>query len=362
MKNYSIKGILFLVAMVLSGCSNEDFPTEKAEDAKAEQKEGPAFMKYAEDSDGPLFDLATLPNNDILVADASLGITTINGNLLTSLPGITSIGVVGKGSLWATTGPAGAATEDSGQALYQVHNKRTEMVVNLFAFEEKNDPDGAGADSNPYSIMALNANKALVVDSGGNDLLRVDNKGNIEVMAIFPTELVSTQNIKDLSGCPGSGAPACNFPDMIPTEAVPTAVVVGPDGYYYVGELKGFPAPVGESNIWRISPDASGAMCGSTPDCAKAFDGGFTSIIDMVFDKNGMLYVAEMDEKAWLGAELGLGVGGTINVCDPVTLQCQEVATGIPLLTAITIDKDGNLWATRNALIPGIADIVQIPL
>ena len=149
---------------------------------------------------------------------------------------------------------------------------------------------------------------------------------------------------------------------MMPAQAVPTTVVIGPDKYYYVGELKGFPAPIGESNIWRISPDAAGAMCGSSPDCVKLFDGGFTSIMDMAFDKNGILYVAEMDVKSWFAVEAGVGGGGRIQACDPQTLNCEVIASGIPMLTAITFDKKGKLWATRNALIPGLAEVIEIPL
>jgi hypothetical protein len=31
------------------------------------------------------------------------------------------------------------------------------------------------------------------------------------------------------------------------------------------------------------------------------------------------------------------------------------------MLTAITCDNDGTLWATKNALIPGSAEIIDVP-
>lgn len=363
MKNYYFTGVLLLIGLLVTGCSNEQFPADVKNDQEASYKESPAFLKaHASALGGPLFDLTTAPNNDILVADASRGITDIYGNIETALAGITSVDNVGTGNLWATKGAEADGEINVGQGLYRVYKNRIEMVADLFDFEEKNDPDGTGVvDSNPFAVAALNANTALVIDSGANDLLRVDQKGNVEVVAIFPDELVSTQNIKNLFGCPESQAQFCNLPPMLPAQAVPTSVAIGPDGYYYVGELKGFPAPTGESNIWRISADATGAICGSSPDCVKAFDGGFTSIIDMVFDKNGMLYVAELDVQSWFAVEvLGGGAGGTIKACDPQTLQCETIASGIPMLTAITFDKKGNLWATRNALIPGQAEVVKI--
>jgi hypothetical protein len=315
----------------------------------------------------PLFGLATAPNGDILVADAGAGIALVEGATDISLPGVTGIGPIGRGALWATTGAGADPESDTGQGIYRVAQGRNRMIANLFAFEAANDPDGplnppdGNVDSNPFDVEALGGQAALVVDAGGNDLLRVDNEGNVEVLAVFPNELVSTDNIKNLIGCPNP-ADLCSLPPMIPAQAVPTSVAVGPDGYYYVGELKGFPAPAGASNIWRVAPAASGAVCGVSPDCQKVFDGGFTSIIDLAFGADGTLYVAELDEQSWFAVEvLGGGAGGTINACDVGALSCTEVATGIPILTAITLGKDGTLWATRNALIPRLADVVEIP-
>jgi len=367
MKKQFFFGSLLLLFIFMVACTNETVITDIATEYESSIGKDPAMLKAKLNNDGefssPLFDLATAPNNDILVADAGQGITNIYGATEFALPGVTSVSTVGRGIMWATTGPMDPA-EDSGQALHLVGNGGTKMVANLFHFEEENDPDGAGADSNPYSVAALNANSALVVDSGANDLMRVDNKGNIEVVAIFPDEPVSTDNLKSIVGCPDpipGFAGFCNLPPMIPAQAVPTSVVIGPDGYYYVSELKGFPAPAGASNIWRISPNASGAMCGTDPDCVKLFSGGFTSIIDIAFDKNGMLYVAEFDEKSWFAVEvLRNGAGGNIKVCNTETLECQTIASGIPMLTAITFGKDGKLYATKNSLIPGQAEVIEI--
>jgi hypothetical protein len=300
---------------------------------------------------GPLFGLATAPNGEILVADAGAGIASLGKGALIPLPGVSDISPIGRGTIWAVTGPQDP-TVDSGQALHLVSAGKTHLLANLFAFEAANDPDGAGVDSNPFDVQSLGGRAALVTNAGGNDLLRVDNQGNIKLLAVFPDELVSTANAKALFGCPAGPPDICNLPNEIPAQAVPTSVVIGPDGYY-VSELKGFPAPTNASNIWRVSPNASGTLCGSSPDCVKVFDGGFTSIIDLAFDAKGTLYVAELDEQSWAAVEiLGGGVGGTINACDLDALTCSEVATGIPILSAITFGKDGNLWATENAPIP----------
>lgn len=309
----------------------------------------------------PLFGMTTAPNGDILVAELLSGISTMNGATEIPLIGISDLAPIGRGSHWATTtGPDG--TIDNGQAIHRVSQGNTEMIVNLFAFEQANDPDGH-VESNPFDVHSLGGDLALVADAAGNVLLRVNNSGQIEVLAIFRPEPVSTENIKSLFECPNGPPNFCGLPDMVPAEAVPTSIAVGPDGYYYIGELKGFPAPAGASNIWKVAPGASWAECGSSPDCVKVFDGGFTSIIDMAFDTEGNLHVVELDEQSWFAVEfldLNTLVGGTINSCDLDALTCTEVATGIPILTAITFGKDGSLWATKNALIPGLAEVVEI--
>lgn len=65
-------------------------------------------------------------------------------------------------------------------------------------------------------------------------------------------------------------------------------------------------------------------------------------------------------DASWAAVEIfGTVVGGTVNACDLTTATCQEVATGVPILTAMTFGKDGSLWVTRNSLIPGAAEVVR---
>ena len=52
--------------------------------------------------------------------------------------------------------------------------------------------------------------------------------------------------------------------------------------------------------------------------------------------------------------------GGTINACSVRKGFCYEVASDVPVPTAITFDKRGALWATRNALTPGAAEVVKV--
>jgi hypothetical protein len=317
---------------------------------------------------GPVFGLSTAPNGDILAADAGAGIVEYSDGsawLNTALPGVSDVAPIGRGSWWAVQGGVdGQQGTDVGQAVYRVSKGRVHKLANLFEFEVANNPAPPAdtPESNPFDVLSLSGEVALVVDAAGNDLLRVDDEGAVDVVAIFTPVLASTDNLKSLLGCPNSGAPPCNLPPAMPAQPVPTSVAVGPDGYYYVGELTGFPAPTNTSRIWRIAPDASWAQCPGA-DCQVLFNGGFTSIIDLAFGPDGLLYVVELDENSWFVTTFPAPqplAGGTINACDVTTLDCVEIRAGIPLPTAITFGKDGTLWTTEFGPVPGLTTVVEV--
>ena len=320
---------------------------------------------------GPVFGLTTGHHGELLVADQSVGIVPIRRGEPRApipLPGVTDVSVDDSGVIWALTGAGGPAPEgtqnDTGQGLHVIIKGKARKVANLFEFEATYNPHSAAPpnppDSNPYDVHALGRNAALLVDAGGNDLLRVDRWGNIKLLAVFPDEVVPTANIKSLAGCPNSPAPFCALPDAIPAQPVPTSIAVDRRGYIYVGELKGFPAPAGVSNIWRISPKANGARCGESPDCVKVFDGGFTSIIDLAFGPDGLLYVTEFDEKSWAAVEIfGTPAGGKISACNVRSGDCYDVKSLLQP-TAIAFDEHGALWATQKAVVPNGAEVVKV--
>jgi sugar lactone lactonase YvrE len=185
--------------------------------------------------------------------------------------------------------------------LLKVNLRGIRSVADFPRFEEANNPDEGGGvppgepgaiDSNPNGLLVRHRSQ-LVTDAGGNDLLKVDHKGRISVVAVFPPRVVpAPPGIPDL-------------PPEIPMQAVPTSVVKGPDGAYYVGQLTGFPFPPGGANVFRVVP-------GKAP---KVFAAGFTNIIDIAFDKRGRLYVLEIATNGLLSAgENELPVGRLVRV------------------------------------------------
>lgn len=312
---------------------------------------------------GPVFDLSP-SDGRVIAADPGQGVLTLRGDQVMDvipLPGVTAVDQVRRGAIWAVTGAGADPTQDTGQALWFIENGEPRYIANLYAFEVANNPDGNDPfDSNPFAIHAIDDETALIVDAGANALLKARIDGTIEVMAVFPDELVSTANIKSLAGCPGSGAPFCNLPAMMPGQAVPTSLAVAADGTIYVGELKGFPGPTGASNIWRVAPTASNAACGSHASCTKAFSGGFTSIVDLAFTADGRLLVAEMDEASWAAVEIfGTVTGGTVSRCTIAGGACEEVQTGIPMLSSM-VQVGRSLWVAQNILAPTGSEVVRI--
>ncbi|MGH3727161.1 MAG: ScyD/ScyE family protein [Micromonosporaceae bacterium] len=173
------------------------------------------------------------------------------------------------------------------------HKLSAEQVADIAGFEARRDPDRAGPDSNPNSLLATRHGQ-VVVDAGGNTLLWVTRSGRIFKIAQFPT--------RNVPAPPELGEPAGT---EIPMQAVPTSVVWGPDGALYVGQLTGFPFPKGEALVYRVVP-------GKKP---TVYAKGFTNIIDIGFSGRN-LYVLEISANGLLsgnpqGALIKVGKGST---------------------------------------------------
>jgi hypothetical protein len=317
----------------------------------------PSFYK------SPLFGSTTTPDGTLLVADAGQGVVDGDtGALVASLPGVTDVASSSGGGLWAITG--GGPGVENQQFLYQIDGSgNATQKADLWAFEKESNPHPEAVDSNPFDVADFGRGRALVADAGGNTIIKVERFGRVKLVAVLPDELVSTDNIKKLAGCPDGPPDFCDLPPMIPAQPVATSVAVGPDGWIYAGELKGFPGPTGESKIWRIRPNGENVRCGRHPGrCELALDSS-TSVIDLAFGPDGRLYVAQFDDASWAAIEIFQGngaLGGSVHACDLATKDCDVVASGLPMLTSIAFRNDGSLWGTTWSLVPGQADAVQI--
>jgi hypothetical protein len=280
----------------------------------------------------PMFGIDSAPGGQLYVADAGRGVVDADtGELVAPLPGVTDVAPIGRGDMFALTS---AFAPGSHGALYRVSAGSVRKLADLQDYEAQNDPagDGTAEGSDPFDLARLDGGSTLIADAAGNDLLLADTKGRLDWVATFPEQ---------------NGM-----------QAVPTSVAIGPDGAYYVGELTGFPAPMGASRVWRVAPGTRHAHCGASPACSVVVS-GLTSIIDLAFGPDGKLYAAQLDDAGWPALDAGDGVGGSVHACSVTAGTCETVTSRIPMLSSIAIRGD-TLWGATWALVPGLADVAPL--
>jgi sugar lactone lactonase YvrE len=230
--------------------------------------------------------------------------------------------------------------------LLKVNLHGIRAVADFPAFEEANDPDEGGGvppgeptvDSNPNGLLVRHRSQ-LVADAGGNDLLKVDRKGRISVVAVFPPRLVPAP-----PGIPG-------LPPELPMQAVPTSVVKGPDGAYYVGQLTGFPFPPGGANVFRVKP-------GKAP---TVYAGGFTNIIDIAFDKRGRLYVLEIATDGLLNTPEGELPTGRLVRVNKDGSRTTLASEGLAAPGGFVLGH-GAAYITNNSILSDAGQVVKVAI
>jgi hypothetical protein len=259
--------------------------------------------------------------------------------------------------------PAAAGAPPPASLLRVLGHGRFTVIADIGAYQQTDpdpdDQDDFPEESNPNGLALLPRGAGtLVADAANNDLLLVNSAGRITTVARFKREVVPMPEIDDAPpDFPPAGTP-------LPAEAVPTAVAIGPDGAWYVSELKGFPFAPGTSRIWRIEPGSKDATCDPEhPDTGPCttFADGFTAVIDLRFGGDGTLYVLEIAKDGLLPLELGSGnpAGALFALKNGVRT---EIAPGQLLVPGgVGIAPNGTLYVTTGTVFgPGAGSIVAI--
>jgi sugar lactone lactonase YvrE len=247
--------------------------------------------------------------------------------------------VMGLGGDLTVRGRLGAKGANLGKLLrIDMDTGTTKAVADISAFEQANNPDHGAVDSNPYGIEAQPGSWA-VADAGANSLVRARPNGQTTLLAAFPTPAGASQT-------------------------VPTSVTTGPDGYYYVGTLTGFPFAPGAAKVWKVAP------WGGDPELCS---GGFTTIVDLAFDPDGRLYVLEISS----GGRLPPGpppppmrTPGRLKRLDhcgatPEVIYENADSSAGPVLDfpgGVVIGLDGAAYVTNKTLSSGGGEVLRIPL
>src|SRR5262249_4236590 len=80
---------------------------------------------------------------------------------------------------------SGLPANQNGKLLRRATTGRLTSFADITAVEAAHDPDRQGVASDPYAVLAL-ANRRLVADAAGNDILSVDHAGNVKVFSLLP--------------------------------------------------------------------------------------------------------------------------------------------------------------------------------
>lgn len=213
-------------------------------------------------------------------------------------------------------------------------------------YDLENQPE----ESNPFGVTALRRGAVLVADAAGNDLLRVSRHGHITTVAVFKPRTVEVPE--------GVGPPAGT---EMPAESVPTSVVVGSDGAYYVGELRGFPATPGTSQVWRIERGSRGAVCDPERPrrgaCTRYAD-GLTSVVDLAAGKHGSIYALTLSKQSWLAVESqppvpGAEIGGLVKITRHGHRVRELAEDRLVLPGGVDTDRRGGVYVVGPVFGPG---------
>lgn len=188
------------------------------------------------------------------------------------------------------------------------------LVANIARWQARHNPDpfdleGRPKESNPYGVAALPDGSALVADAANNSVIRVWRSGRIKHIARVKTRVVEMPAGYEGVELPPEAPPLPPAGTPMPTEAVVTSVAVGQGGAVYLGELRGFPGTPKTSQIWRVRPGATDAVCRPNKPqqgaCRRVAD-GLTSVVALEVGRLGSIYAAELSKQSWLAMELEL--------------------------------------------------------
>jgi hypothetical protein len=205
------------------------------------------------------------------------------------------------------------------------------------AYETANNPDKGEIDSDSYGL-AQTSKGFLVADAAGNDLLGVSYHKQISTLAVFPDVLVDAP----------PGFPLPPKVTQIPMQAVPTTVAVRPhDKNIYVGQLTGFPFPMGGASVWAVAPDGSKSVYAT----------GFTNIVDIAWGPKGSLYVLEITSNGLASPDPGSGA--LIRVW-PNGHQQTVASTGLVAPTAVAVARNGDVYVSNFGTSAGTGEVINL--
>jgi sugar lactone lactonase YvrE len=203
----------------------------------------------------------------------------------------------------------------------RVGNADVKLFADVLAYEAVANPDGTDIDSNPVGVIRQGG-AYVVADAGGNAVVKASHKSVFSTITPLP-------------------------PTGIGADAVPTSVVRGPDGAFYISQLTGFPFQPGAANIWRVVP-------GSAP---TVYASGLTNVTDLAFARDGSLYAVEIASQGLLNGP----IGSLVKIAPGGGSTHETVAGGLFAPYGVALTKHA-AYVTTGAVLVGGGELVKIPL
>jgi len=144
-------------------------------------------------------------------------------------------------------------------------------------------------------------------------------------------------------------------------QAVPTSIAIGPDGAWYVGELRGFPFVV-PSHIWRVEPGSRDVHCviGATTGACVDWAGGLRHVVSIAFGPDGDLYVSQFGPGPGPPFLPGWATPGAVNRVDAGTKAISPVYSALFAPGGITVDDDGTIFVTNKSTSIASGQVIRI--
>ncbi len=212
-------------------------------------------------------------------------------------------------------------------------------------------PAGQFPDANPYGLLAI-AGRQFVADAGANTLNEVRPNGSVRIIAYFPNPLLPLPN--------GNLVPV--------SDAVPTCVAQGPDGYLYVGTLAfganfarfdtnsppNWAALPPQSKVYRVNPNGTEVFLTD----ADVWASGFNPITAAGFH-DGALYLTEYATQDSMYA-----TGDVVRVqVNPDGSPGNRTALGVGALyqpNGLALDEKGNVCVSNYSISAGGGQVVRV--
>jgi hypothetical protein len=237
-------------------------------------------------------------------------------------------------SLWIVTGqapipddmPEGFDAPIYALAEYDLETLELIQAIDLYSFEQENNPDGADDHaSNPVDLAVAEDGTVYIVDASGNSVITWTEVDGLQLFA--------------------SWEPDPTFETPAP---VPTSVAIGPDNDIYVGFLTGFPFLPEVSRIERLSPEG---------ELVETYE-GLTLVTDVAFGSDGALYAVQF-ASGFVDTGFIPNSGSIVMVSDEGITPVME---GLNLPYGLAQDADGNWVVSINSAFsaPGSGEVIQV--